>query len=316
MKRILITGGLGFVGKNLIRYWLDRRYAIRVFDDLSVGGRGNMPSSDIEIIIGDIQNRDQIEMACQNVHAVVHLAAHTNVMESLQYPIRNFEINVHGLQMVLESCRKMHVKKFIFASSNASVGEQDPPIDEGKVPIPISPYGANKLYGEALCSAYFHSYGIQTIALRFANVYGPLSDHKTSVVASVIRRIVEGENVAIYGDGQQTRDFVHVIDICQAIDRALQSNVGGEVFQIGTGIETSIVDVMSILCEAASHAGYPTVKLHYENRRPGEILRNFSDIAKAKVVLGYSPSRFVIPHLRAFALEEFNTLLSPVGELS
>ena len=153
------------------------------------------------------------------------------------------EANVIGTFNMLEAARQNNVKKFIFASSGATIGEVEPPIHEEKVPRPVSPYGASKLAGEAYCSAYYLSFGIKTVSLRFANVYGPLSKHKNSVVAKFLKQAFSGETLEIYGDGSQTRDFIYIDDLIQAIILSVKSDVGGEVFQIATFKETTVDEI-------------------------------------------------------------------------
>jgi len=301
--KVLITGGAGFIGANLVKFLLEREsYHIRILDDLSVGRRSyidqvsqEVSTSDrIEFIQGSILSREQIQAAVLGVDAVVHLAARTNVIESLRNPEEDFKVNAVGTLQVLESCRLLGVERFIYASSNAAVGEQDPPIDEQKVPAPIAPYGASKLAGEALCSAYYHTYGIQAITLRFANAYGPYSDHKTSVVARFIRMAREGSPLVIFGDGSQTRDFIHVRDVCQAIELALRVNtryLKGEslVFQIATGRETRIIDLAKIIKDLAVQYGMPPSEIVFKQARKGEIKVNYSAITKARIQLGFQP---------------------------
>ncbi|GAG47581.1 unnamed protein product, partial [marine sediment metagenome] len=199
---------------------------------------------------------------------------------------------------VLEAARKNHIENFIYASSNAVVGEQEPPINEEKIPAPISPYGASKLAGEALCSAYYHSYDIRAISLRFANCYGPYSDHKTSVVAKFIRRAKQGKALIIYGDGNQTRDFIHAQDVCRAIDLALECdsqalNAGrdtsdsGLIFQIGTGRETEIIKLADMIRDLAVESGIKASDVVLEKEQKGDIKKNYADISKAKELLEF-----------------------------
>lgn len=302
---LLITGGAGFIGANLVEYLLEKGgYRLRVLDNFSTGRRAYIdrilnstnpmnPKNPVELITGDVRNREEVEDAVRGVDAVVHLAAHTNVIASLENPQGSFEINVLGTLNLLEACRQQGVDRFVFASSNAAVGEQEPPIDESKVPAPISPYGAGKLAGEALCSAYYGSYGIKAVSLRFANVYGPYSEHKTSVVAEFIRRAKAGEPLMIYGDGNQTRDFIHAQDICRAIEFSLNydpsatENPSGLVFQIATGVETRIRDLVAVIRNLATEAGLEAPEIVFEGERRGEIRKNYSDISKAREILGF-----------------------------
>ncbi len=297
--RVLITGGCGFIGANLCEHLLNQGgFHIRVLDDLSLGRREYLEhvrertGSEVDLLVGDIRDSAVVAQAVMGIDAVVHLAAKTSVADSLRSPEEVFQVNVMGTLNLLEACRRHGVERFVFASSNAAVGEQEPPIHEEKVPAPISPYGASKLAGEALCSAYFTSFGIKAIALRFANVYGPYSDHKTSSVHKFIRRLLAGEPLVIYGDGSQTRDFVYVGDVCHAIELALAYDPIGPddlVFQVGSGVETSLLQLLKALREVARAHGVKPPDVRFEQFRPGEIRRNFSNITRAWEKLGYHP---------------------------
>jgi UDP-glucose 4-epimerase len=327
---VLVTGGCGFIGTNLVKYLSNKGCGVRILDNLSMPSRefanqespvtGPLPPravdsdlSGIDLVVGDIRDRQAVERAIEEVDAVVHLAAHTSVVESLEKPEEAWDINVNGTLNLLEACRRNGVDRFIFASSNAVVGEQDPPIDETKIPRPLSPYGASKLAGEALCSTYYHSFGLKTVSLRFSNCYGPCSEHKPSVIAKFIDWARKGEPLVIYGDGNQTRDFVHVADICQAIHLSLtiaqppepsqptpstqqtqqtpptqktqQTPVWGEVFQIASGVETSINQLVELIKAMADSQ----LTIVHKPKRKGEIESNYSDITKAKKLLGFEP---------------------------
>ncbi|MCF8085090.1 MAG: GDP-mannose 4,6-dehydratase [Deltaproteobacteria bacterium] len=321
--RILITGGCGFIGVNLIFALLPKVHGqqIRVVDDLSVGTREDLksvagsslilaagqkrpqqkeedPSSsepgplpaEIELIVGDIRDGELAKEVCEGVDAIVHLAANTGVMPSIENPMTDFTTNVMGTVNYLEAARINGVRRFVFASSGAPLGEQDPPIHEGMAPGPLSPYGASKLAGEGYCTAYFGSFGVQTVALRFGNVYGPRSSHKGSVVAKFIRHILAGEDLPIYGDGKQTRDFIHVEDLVHAILLGLESpGVGGEVFQIATHREHTVGEVAEALNGLAMRHLGRSSRVVYGEERKGEVRRNYSDISKARRMLGFQP---------------------------
>ena len=304
----LITGGCGFIGTSLIEELINinPNVNIRVLDNLSVGtledlrevcnfrqkdlSNINGSPNGCELVEGDIKDFQITEAVCEGIDAIVHLAANTGVAPSVENPRQDCENNVIGIFNVLEGARVKGVKKFIFASSGAPLGEQEPPIHEEKVPRPVSPYGASKLAGEAYCSAYYRTFGIQTVALRFGNVYGPRSQHKSSVVAKFINRALNGEILEIYGDGGHTRDFIYIKDLINAIVLATEKDLGGEVFQIATYRETTINELTDQLVNNL-HKFYPAleVKVKYGEERLGDVRRNFSDITKAKTILGFEP---------------------------
>lgn len=306
---ILVTGGCGFIGVNLIRRLMDEDdgHRIRVIDNLTVGRREDLssvgefielteseiedfPAHKLELVKGDIRDEDLANRVCNGIDAVVHLAANTGVIPSIEDPRADYMANVLGTFNYLEAARKSRVRKFVFASSGAPLGEQEPPIHEEMLPRPISPYGASKLCGEAYCSAYYGSFGLETVALRFGNVYGPLSSHKGSVVAKFIKHIFAGEPLPIYGDGNQTRDFIYVEDLVNAILLALERpNIGGEVFQIATHKEHTVGEVAEVLNRfAKKHLGRKS-EIVYEKERKVEVRRNYSDISKARRMLGFEP---------------------------
>lgn len=283
---VLITGGCGFIGSNLVDYLLANGWRVRVLDNLSVGSAEALAGKEVELIVGDIRDYTTVSRAVAGVMGVVHLAAQTGVIPSIENPWLDYDINVGGTLNLLRAAVEHKVQRFVFASSNAPVGEQEPPIDEQKVPRPLSPYGASKLAGEGYCSAFSGSYGLGTVVLRFANVYGPRSTHKSSVVAKFIRRILAAEPLIVYGDGRQTRDFIHVADLCQAIQLALSSDIAGETFQIATGVETSVLELVNLLRTEFPEREVP---VQFEPVRPGEIFRNYSNIDRARRMLGFQP---------------------------
>ena len=304
---ILITGGCGFIGVNLIKRIMDVAdgHRIRVIDNLSVGKREDLekiqrsevrgPRSEseptvIEFMVGDIRDEDLAVKVCRGMDAIVHLAANTGVIPSIENPIEDCTANVIGTVNYLEAARLAGTKRFVLASSGAPLGEQEPPIHENMVPRPISPYGASKLAGEAYCSAYHGSFALDTVALRFGNVYGPHSNHKGSVVAKFIKHIMASEPLPIYGDGTQTRDFIYVNDLIQAILLALdRPHIGDQIFQIATHREHTVVEVAEELNRLAEkHLGRKS-EIIYEKERKGEVKRNYSDISKAKRMLGFEP---------------------------
>jgi UDP-glucose 4-epimerase len=293
--RVLVTGGAGFIGANLVRLLTRRGYEVTVFDNLSSGRREYLTDLPVEFIEADILDRSSVESAVASQDGVVHLAAQTGVPSSLRDPRKDCETNICGTLNLLEACRVEKAKReravaeheaqrgprFIFASSNAPLGSQAPPATEDKAPLPISPYGASKLGGEAYCLAYHGSWALETVALRFGNAYGPFSAHKNSVVAKFFKDILASGQVNVDGDGEQTRDFIYVQDLCRAILLALESGVRGEVFQIATGVETSIRSLAGLVREAVGC----DVQVEHGPERHGDIRRNFSSVNKAESLL-------------------------------
>ncbi len=295
MKTYLITGGCGFIGVNLIARLSNSDARIRVLDNLSTGSRDDLEPFRVDFHEGDIRDLARLTEVCREADVVVHLAAHTRVIESIAKPDLNFEINAVGTLNVLEACRSAGVRKVIFASTGGAIlGEQEPPVHEDMVPRPVSPYGASKLAGEGYCSAYSGSYGLNTVALRFSNVYGPRSYHKGSVVAQYFKNLIHGEPLVIYGDGHQTRDFVYVDDLVDAILLADSIDTPGQVFQIASGRETSILDLLAAISNVVHHAKFG---VRYEPARAGEIVRNYASVAKARRLLGFDPKTSLVDGL-------------------
>jgi len=300
----VITGGAGFIGVNLIRVLQqDQENKIRVFDNLSVGTRADLErvtsfteveagtafSDELQLFVGDITDASDALNACEGADVIVHLAANTGVGPSVENPRQDCVSNVMGVLNVLEAARAHGVKRFVFASSGAPVGECEPPIHENKVARPVSPYGASKLAGEAYCSAYYRTFGIETVALRFGNVYGPYSGKKSSVVAKFIKQAQNGETLEIYGNGQQTRDFIYVEDLVSAILKAAHvANIGGEIFQIATNKESTVLELLHEMTPLLEEHLGSKVEMIYSEPRLGDVMRNYSDTSKAKEQLGWT----------------------------
>jgi UDP-glucose 4-epimerase len=198
--------------------------------------------------------------------------------------------NVVGTFNYLDAARQNRVKRFIFASSGAPAGEVEPPIHEELPPHPVSPYGASKLAGEGYCSAFFKTFGVETIALRFGNVYGPGSLHKSSVVAKFIKQALAGKDLEIYGDGTQTRDFIYIDDLVTAIELAAAiPGIGGEVFQIATHTETTVGEMAEMLVKTLAENGIDKITVTHSHPRLGDVKRNYSDTSKARRMLAWEP---------------------------
>ena len=288
VERVLVTGGCGFIGANLVRrIRAERNWQVRVVDDLRTGRESYVPADLAEVAIGDVADPGVLEPALEGVDAVVHLASQTGVMPSVENPARDFEGSIATTFRVLDACRVRGIARFVFASSGASVGDVTPPIHENVVPRPVSPYGAGKLAGEAYVQGFAASFGMQAAALRFSNVYGPYSLHKDNAIPNFIRRCLRGERLDVYGDGSQTRDFIHVQDLCDGIIGAITADgIGGEIFQLGTSVETSVVELARVIQEVTG----ADVDIDYEERRAGEVYKSRVDISKAQRLLDFQPA--------------------------
>lgn len=302
----LITGGCGFLGTSLIECLKkESGHYIRVIDNLSVGSRDDLGAvsefheiedvnqsweeHSVQLYVGDILDEKIADLITVGADIIVHFAANTGVGPSVENPRMDCVTNVIGTFNYLDSARKNKVKRFVFASSGAPAGEVEPPIHEELPPHPVSPYGASKLAGEGYCSAYYRTFGLETVALRFGNVYGPGSAHKSSVVAKFIKNCIQFDPMKIYGNGNQTRDFIYIDDLIDAVIKASTvAGVGGETFQIATNAETSVQDMLKILLKIFQDMDIKTPAVVYEEARLGDVMRNYSDTSKARNLLGWS----------------------------
>jgi len=301
----LVTGGCGFIGTNLVRSLLASGVeSIRVLDNFSVGTEvdlagvcdftklsGTTPGpiqAGVSLVQGDILDEALVKRASEGANVIVHLAGNTGVAPSVEDPRKDCIANVVGTLNLLEAARANGVRRFIFSSSGAPAGNVTPPIHEEIVPHPVSPYGASKLACEGYCSAYYHSFGVETVVLRFSNVYGPGSIHKNSVVAKFIKLALDGQRLEIFGDGSQTRDFVYVDDLVSAIRKSASADgAGGEVFQVATSRETSVDEMVSMLIAAMASRGLREVTVLNSDFRTGDVKRNFASADKARRFLGW-----------------------------
>ena len=302
----VITGGCGFIGLSLIKKLIkEKSNHIRILDNLTTGTKKDLSEicnfsetainnisdfKNVELIIGDILDETLAFKVTKNANIIIHLAAHTGVGPSVENPRADLMANVVGTFNYLEAGRVNGVQKFVFASSGAPAGEVEPPIHEELPPHPVSPYGASKLAGEGYCSAYHKSFDLQTVILRFGNVYGPGSLHKSSIVAKFIRQAINKETLEIYGDGTQTRDFIYIDDLIKALSLAvIKENIGGETFQIASNQETTVGEITNTLVQILQENGILDINVTNGEVRLGDVKRNYSDTSKAKSLLGWQP---------------------------
>ena len=268
---------------------------MRVLDNLSRGITENVGGLDVEIVHGDVRDADAVASALERVDTVVHLAAYGSVAESIDEPLENFDVNARGTLVLLRACAQGAVTSFVFASTGgALVGNAPPPVDERTLPWPISPYGASKLCGEAYCHAFAGSFGLPTVALRFANVYGPFSQHKRGAVTNFIRSALHGDPIVIYGEGNATRDFLYVDDLCDGICAAMDARLDDELVHLASGRETTIADLAQLVLDLTGS----DTPIRYEERRRGEVERNFAKTDRAATLLGFHAAHSLEDGLR------------------
>jgi UDP-glucose 4-epimerase len=295
MRRVLVTGGAGFIGSALVRLLVERGDDVCVYDNLSTGSPELLDGTGAELVRGDVRDVDALQGAAQGCDVVFHLAAGTGVLPSIEDPFADFDLNAGGTLAALWAARSVGAGRFVFSSSNAPLGAGAYPASEEKPTAPLSPYGAGKAAGEAYCSAFHGAYGLEAVAVRFSNAYGPRSGHKGNVIPLFLKRLLAGEELVVYGDGTQTRDFVFVEDLAAGLGLASTvEGVGGEIFQLASGVETSLNALVDLLADVTGHEPV----LRHEPPRPGEILRNYSLIDKAQERLGYGPATALPEGLR------------------
>ena len=287
MTKVLVTGGAGFIGRHLVAHLADRGdVAVTVLDDESLGDRRCLDLDRVRFRAGDVRSREDLRGALDGQDAVVHLAADTRVVDSIEDPAHNFATNVVGTFHLLELCRELGVSRVVAASTGGAIlGDVEPPVHEGMAPRPTSPYGASKLMLEGYLSAYSASYGVSGCALRFSNIYGPGSGHKGSVVAHFFKRILAGEPLVVHGDGSQTRDFLYVGDLVEASGAAVDRDVEG-AFQLGSGTPTTVNELLAALRAVTGLE----LDVDYRDFRAGEVRDTWCRIDKARAGLGFDPS--------------------------
>lgn len=291
MKKILVTGGAGFIGSNLIPLLIKKDYFVTVLDNLSSGKIENLNNvrhcSNFKFIYGDIRNRTDVSNALNEVDTVVHLAALIDVSESVKNPVLTHDVNVTGTLNILNEAVKKDVKKIVFASSTSVYGEAKTlPITENIPLYPISPYAASKAASEAYLTAFSDCYNIETIALRFFNVYGPRNENSpySGVITKFLRKALDNQSLLIEGDGEQNRDFIHVNDIVRGLISSVEaSNLKKDVFNLCTGIPISI----NRLAEAIGIVMNKKLQVEYGPARIGDIRYSYGETTKAKEVLKF-----------------------------
>lgn len=288
----LVTGGAGFIGSHLVERLAQDGQRVRAIDNLSTGKRENLEPflSKIEFIEGDVSDLDLLREAMDGVNYVLHQAAIPSVPRSVKDPLTTNSANVDGTLNVLVAARDAGVKRVVYAASSSVYGDSlKLPKQETMTPEPRSPYAVSKLAGELYCQVFHHVYGLETVCLRYFNVFGPRQDPNSQysgVVAKFITSLLEGKQVTIFGDGEQSRDFTYVENVVEANLLAVKADgVSGGVFNIACGDRLSVNELARLLAEIVG--ADPQFEPRYAAPRPGDVLHSQADILKAKELLGY-----------------------------
>ncbi len=289
--KALVTGGAGFIGSNLVDALVDRGDEVRVLDNFSTGNRANLEGLDIEVVEGELRSYERVHAAVRGIEVVYHLGALGSVPRSVQDPLTSNAVNVEGTLNVLLAARDEGVRRVIFSSSTSVYGSsRSLPTSESTPPDPISPYGVAKLAAERYCISFGRVYdSFETVVLRYFNVFGPRQSPYSQYAAAVPRFIAavdQGEQVTIYGDGEQSRDFTYVGNVVDATIRAADADgASGRTFNVAAGSPASVNHVAETIGVVL---GKP-VDRRFEPPRAGDIRDSWADISAARELLGYAP---------------------------
>jgi len=286
-RNVLVTGGAGFIGSNLVKHLIESKNSVTILDNFSSGYESNLdPFSEINIIKGDIRDQAIVEIAMRNVDTVFHLAASVGNKRSIDYPITDAETNVIGTLNVLEVARKNKIHKIVVSSSAGIFGElKTIPIREDHPIEPDSPYGCTKLCEEKLSLSYSKLYDMEVICLRYFNVYGPNQrfDAYGNVIPIFVFNMLQNKPILIYGDGEQTRDFVHVDDVVQANIKAAEIKGVTGAFNIASGTRVTINRLVEIISDKRQ------IEVKHVNERLGDVRHSLADISLAHEKFNYTP---------------------------
>jgi UDP-glucose 4-epimerase len=291
-RKVLVTGGAGFIGSNLVRGLLEHGDDVRVLDNFSTGNRRNLEGIDVEVVEGELRSYERVHNAVRGVDIVFHLGALGSVPRSVQDPLTTSAVNVEGTLNVLLAARDEGVRRVVFASSSSVYGSSAQlPAQESSPVDPISPYGVAKLAAERYCVSFsrvYHSF--ETVVLRYFNVFGPRQNPASQYAAAVplfMTAVAEGRPVTIFGDGGQARDFTYVANVVAAnLAAADAPDANGRIFNIAAGAPNSVNELVETIGRLL---GKPVEK-RYEPPRPGDIRDSFADVAAARETLGWQPS--------------------------
>lgn len=292
-RAALVTGGAGFIGSHLVDRLVRDGWRVRVLDDFSTGRDANLEGAlaAVQLVRGDLLDPPTLERAVAGVEVVFHQAAVPSVPRSVAEPLRTHEVNATGTLRVLEAARRAGVRRVVYAASSSAYGDTpELPKVETMPPRPRSPYALQKWAGEAYCALYAELYGLETVSLRYFNVFGPRQDPGSEYAAVVPRfatACLRGEPPVVYGDGEQTRDFTFVADAVQANVRAADAPAAsGAVVNVAGGRRVSLNELLALLADVTG----AQVRPRHEPPRPGDVRDSLADLGRARALLGYEPS--------------------------
>ena len=301
-RKTLVTGGAGFIGSNLVRELLDRGDDVRVLDNYSTGNRRNIAGLDVEIVEGELRSYERVHNAVRGVEMVFHLGALGSVPRSVQDPLTSSAVNIEGTLNVLLAARDEGIRRVIFTSSSSIYGVSNPlPLNETMPPDPISPYGVAKLAAERYCVSFSRVYDLETVVLRYFNVFGPRQDPTSQYAAVVplfITAIAAGEPVTIFGDGEQLRNFTFVANVVAATAAAgAATEANGRIMNVAAPVPASV----NILADTIGEILGKPVERRFAPERPGDIRDSWADVSEAKRLLGFEANIGLEEGLRATA---------------
>ena len=304
--KYLVTGGAGFIGSHIVQTLLEQGKSVRVLDNFSTGKRENLEhltrqfiGNRFEVLEGDLRDASHVEEALRGVEVIFHEAAFVSVPQSMEEPQTCFDVNVAGTSRLFDAARAAGVRRAVVASSAAVYGASDAfPLVEETLPQPLSPYAVSKRVKEMYAELFTGSFGLQVVALRYFNVYGPRQRPDSMYAAAVpifARRLLDGKPVTVYGDGGQTRDLINVHDVVRAnVIASEHPNAAGKIFNVCTGVETRLLDLLDVMYELIPNVPPP----QFAAPRAGDIYRSVGSPQKAADLLGFSAEVSLVDGLK------------------
>ena len=299
--KVLVTGGAGFIGSHLVDLLLSQQHQVVVLDNFSTGKLSNLPKTGdaLHIVNGDIRCGETVEQAASGCNAIVHLAAVASVQASVEDPCGTHQVNLVGTLNLLEAAKKQGIERFVYASSAAVYGNtEELPVSEDTQLKPLTPYAADKLAGEYYIDFYRRQYGLKPVIFRFFNIFGPKQDPSSpysGVISIFLQRALAGQSITVFGDGEQTRDFVYVADLVRLLAQAVNTaKTSAAPMNVGNGEQTSLNQLLAALQEFSPHK----LEVNYQDARPGDIRHSCADNQRVQEQMGYASEYTVAQGLK------------------